>query len=312
MTWTPYSNISASMARSDSPVWATATGLPTRHTALAALHVATVIDRRGSQVIDARESYWHHTTGGVFPPIDLQRGERLLVDCGLLLEEDGTLHPSPMLSTLLDGTVDDAVAALCSRAYDCASSPTDHVGTSPNSLDVTLTELIFDPIRREELLLQLSNRWDDSYQRLVGHIAEELVVSALRTELAELGYPDLARAVRRVSLESDQLGYDVSAPRVLGPLRLIEVKGTTRAIESTATFHLSRNEADVGVQYSNWALVVCHVTDVSRREGLIVGWCPGRDLVKFLPEDQPGGRWEQVKLTLPTEILIDSLPRPML
>ncbi len=42
-----------------------------------------------------------------------------------------------------------------------------------------------------------------------------------------MGRSDLARDVRRVSLLSDQLGYDVNAPRVAGPPRLLEVKATT-------------------------------------------------------------------------------------
>jgi hypothetical protein len=75
------------------PAWAGAAGLPTGHAVRAAIHVAATLDERGSRVIDARESYWHKATGGLFAPPDLERGQRLLVDCGLVEERDGTLYP---------------------------------------------------------------------------------------------------------------------------------------------------------------------------------------------------------------------------
>src|SRR3954469_22096866 len=90
------------------PIWAVAPGIPSRHIALAALHAASILDSRGSLVADARESYWHHATGGSFPPIDMRRGERLLIDCGFVLERDGSLYPTSSLDSLLDGAVDDA------------------------------------------------------------------------------------------------------------------------------------------------------------------------------------------------------------
>ena len=80
----------------------------------------------------------------------------------------------------------------------------------------------------------------------------------------------LTWAVRHLSLESDQLGYDVSAPRIGGPSRLIEVKATTVPAETIAVY-LSRNEAETGLRYPDWSLVVCSVTDAGgAREGEIV------------------------------------------
>ena len=58
---------------------------------------------------------------------------------------------------------------------------------------------------------------------------EDLVVDAARAELQQLGHADLACSLCRVSLTSDQLGYDVTAPRVGGPPRLLEVKTSTAA-----------------------------------------------------------------------------------
>jgi len=125
-----------------------------------------------------------------------------------------------------------------------------------------------------------------------------------------LGYLDLARAVRRVSLESDQLGYDVSAPRISGPRRLLEIKATTAIATSAHGLHLSRNEADVGARYPHdWALMVCQITNPDAAEGEIVGWCSRASLEELLPKDTPSGRWEQAWVEIPVTAFTPGLPR---
>jgi hypothetical protein len=288
----------------ETPAWADATGLPTGHAVRAAIHVAATIDERGSRVIDAYESYWHKATGGVFAPPDLARGQRLLVDCGLVEEREGTLYLLPALQQILLGTADDAVAVIYARAIDRLA---EGAIWSPEATDAEIAALIPDPARREELLLALARRFDDAQRRLIGAIGEELVVAALRADLVELGYPELARAVRQVSLESDQLGYDITAPRVGGPTRLLEVKATTRG-EATINFHLSRNEAETGLRYRDWALVVCVVSDVAAREGELVGWQSATSLERTFPIDSSGGRWESAAITVAVADLLPGLP----
>lgn len=278
--------------------------MPTPHVVRAALHVAALLDHRGSLVADARESYWHRATGGSFGPPDLRLGERLLVDCGLVIERDGTLFPLPDLAAMLDGAIDDATATISARAL----ATTLEEGAPTLAHADALAELVPDPARREELLAALGRRFDDSYRRLLGEIGEELVVAALRRELEGLGYPELARAVRHVSLETDQAGYDISAPRIVGPARLIEVKATTSNDERAYTVHLSRNEADIGARYGDWSLVVCHITDIGARGGDIVGWCPATRLAELLPRDVDAGRWEGAAIDIPAGKLVPGLP----
>lgn len=110
--------------------------------------------------------------------------------------------------------------------------------------------------------------------------------------------------MRRVSLLSDELGYDISAPRLVGDARLLEVKATTVDMDPIR-IHLSRNEARVGDAYPHWSLVICTVTDVAVRTGKIAGWCHAASLEKRLPADGEGGRWESAKLGVP---LIDLMP----
>jgi len=279
--------------------------LPTLHIARAALHVAAIIDQTGSRVSEAQESYWHHATGGTFAPADLDRGERLLTGAGLLVECEGTLTPTPELAQLLEGSAADALAALIQRALTFAR---------PAELETPraaaqLAQLVPDAARREELLLALARRFDDTRQRLTGEIGEEVVMDAARAELRAIGRHDLAREVRRVSLLSDQLGYDISAPRVAGSARLLEVKATAaHAAVGSLEIHLSRNEADTGATLPDWALVACLVDNVDQRLGHIIGWCAANALADLLPLDGVASRWDQASIELPLARLSPGLP----
>ena len=288
------------------PKWARADGLPSMHIARAALHVGAIVGHRGSPTAEAQESYWHHATGGTFSPSDLDRGQRLLVEIGLLLEKGGALVPAPELSELLDGAVDDAMAALTERALALTRPAWLSDATAAAE---TLSDLVVDAARREQLLVALGRRFDDTRRRLVGEIGEELVIDAARAELSALGHVELARDVRRVSLLSDQLGYDISAPRIDGPARLLEVKATTGDLaDAGVLIHLSRNEADTGLLFGSWALVVCVVDDLEQRGARVVGWCAAPALRDLLPLDGATGRWEQAAVELPLDRLRRGLP----
>jgi hypothetical protein len=265
--------------------------------------VANLIDADGSFLAETRESYWHKATGGVFSADSLVVGELLLKDTGLVVERDGRLYLTAALETMLDGSIADAISLLVLEAL-CLPAAQEIV--NPGG---PLENLVPDPQGREELLLARAQRFDDQSQRLVGEIGEELVVTAARQELTELGRMDLARGVRRVSLVSDTLGYDVSAPRTSGRPRLLEVKSTTQA-DVTFVVHISRNEAEIGQAYADWALVVCRIDDVEARSGEICGWCHVGDFAARLPNDAAGGHWEQAVIELSADELLPGLPLP--
>lgn len=278
----------------------------------AALHVASLLDAGGSTADAAHESYWRHATGGVFPPSDLELGERLLVSCGLVGEREGTLYPSPELIDLLQGTVEDAISAIAARAIDAKGS-LGSVDSPMNVDDPGLVTLIPNADRRQQLLLALGQRWDAARRLVVGAIGEEVVANAARDELEGLGHVSLARQVLRVSLVSDQLGYDISAPRIVGASRLLEVKATTATASEPIVVHMTRNEAEVGLRFPDqWALVVCSVSSVTERSGEIVGWCNAHRLESLLPLDTAVGRWEAATLHVGVDLLEPGLPRPTL
>ncbi|MGH3008516.1 MAG: protein NO VEIN domain-containing protein [Gaiellaceae bacterium] len=263
-----------------------------------------MLDENGSRVVDADESYWHRATGGIYAPPDLRLGQQLLLDLGLVEERDRVLYPRPELATLVEKADDESAAALTLWVLEHHPA-TRELGEAVGS---RLEELVLDPARREEMLLALGRRFDDSYRRLLGEIGEEVVLKFATNELTNFGYPQLAARVRRISLDTDQTGYDITAPRIIGSARLLEVKSGRFAEGEPLAVHLSRNEFETGMRYKDWALVVCRITDVDGRQGEIVGWTPGDPLSKLVPADRAGGRWETALITLDPDELLPGLP----
>jgi hypothetical protein len=104
-----------------------------------------------------------------------------------------------------------------------------------------------DAARREELLLELARRVDDTLQRLVGEIGEEIAIDAARAELRAMGRPELAREVRRVSLLSDQLGYTSAHRACRGGPGCWRSRRPQHSSPARQSMHISaRNETDTG------------------------------------------------------------------
>jgi hypothetical protein len=277
--------------------------------ARAALHVASILGARPAAMGDARESYWHHATGGTFSPADLRLGEQLLIDCGLVEMHDGGLVAAQGLGELLEGMLEDAVVILCHSMLAAQAARMGPRAPSIDELSAALRPVIVDEERRRELLLELGCLFDDTHRSLIGALGEECVVEYARQELRELGHEELARAVRRVSLVSDQLGYDVVAPRIDGAPRLLEVKTAADRPPAEFEFFISRNEAQTGLRTRDWALVACAVLDEQEGTAEIIGWCPGATLRDRLPSDAEYGRWTQAQLSIPLTALHAGLPR---
>jgi Domain of unknown function (DUF3883) len=229
-------------------------------------------------------------------------GEELLLDCGLVERRENRLWLNPEIAALLDADADDAVAALCSRAFDYLHDLSQEV-----SLD-DLADVLPDASKREELLAALGQRFDDRLRREIGDLGELIVVSALRDQLSELGYPNLARAVRHLSLETDRAGYDISAPKIGGGKRLIEVKAVTEVGEEVS-FFLSRNEYETSQEFRDWFLVVCQITSLEERHGHIVGWLSATALPDLVPLDGSTGRWETGRASVEADRFVEGLPR---
>lgn len=80
----------------------------------------------------------------------------------------------------------------------------------------------------------------------IGELGELLALEYETERLINLGYPDLAKQVKRVNIKSDAFGYDIESYDLIG-LKMekifIEVKTTTNKLD--VDFPVSRNEVEV-------------------------------------------------------------------
>ena len=289
---------------------------PTPHQLRAALRAGDVALRHAYGPVAPMDAAWHRTpTDAVFSPDDLLAGAELLAQTGLLATSNGLVVPDPSLRSLLAMNTTEACELLAGRLLEAwrplwLSAAVGERGVSPQLIpdDVlrALAQLIPDPSERESFLLAMGRRFTEDDRRRVGNIAEEAVVAACRDEFAAAGRVDLAKKVIRVSLVSDQLGYDVAAPRQAGTTRHIEVKGT-RARGTTIAVFLFRNEAATAMGDRDWSLVVCRVGDNDAAD--VVGWTTVQTIMDRLPADPSrGGAWQLAEVYLDTAELSGGLP----
>lgn len=289
--------------------------IPTKHHLRAAIKAARVVTPAGARIAAVHRAYVELPTGGIFHHQELLAAERWLARLGLVATERGTLRPSERLVELLELREDETCEALLAiLMYQepplwlpaAAGDGELHSELIPDQDAGKLTDLIPDLARREALLLALARRHDSEALAVLGELGEEHVADACREELAARGREDLAAEVRRASLISDQLGWDVDAPRLDRDTRHLEIK-TTRRQGSKYSIYLSRNEARVGLQDPDWALVIC-CADVDDQV-TVIGWCDAETLEALLPADQDErGRWESVCLSIDQDALTLGLP----
>lgn len=287
--------------------------MPTLHELNSALFVVGLIDSGGNTIEDVRNSYGHAPSGGLYNAQDLVQGEQLLVQAGFLVERDGMLVPSTEALSLTQLDLGEANRLLTWRVLNSASPVWLSTAISPGAVAPELVpgdewdrlDQIVTPEEREALLLSLGRRVDPAATSAVGALGEETVAEACKAHLRERGHPHLAEQVRRVSLISDQLGYDVVSPGHDEGSRRMEVKTTTSG-PLVFEIILSRNEVEVGLADPAWRLVVC------RSEGescTIAGWCKAADVEASLPRDVvTTGRWTAASIQLRAEVLRPGVP----
>jgi len=289
---------------------------PTRHQLWAALRAGEVVLAHAGQPYEALNSAFTRTpTEAVFSPLDLQVGAQLLEEAAFVVLALGIVSPDPSLRLLLKMPPEEACELLADRLLVArhplwVSAATSDGGIVPdlipNDAARGLEELFPDPAKREAFLITLGRRFTADDRKQVGDLAEEFVVAAARRELVESGRDDLAAKVCRVSLLSDQLGYDVTAPCERAEPRRMEVKGT-RAQESTVAIYLSRTEAQTALRDPDWYLVLCRVA----RDNTVslVSWTTAARLRDRLPRDpETGGAWQSTAIYLEPAELTRGLP----
>ena len=289
--------------------------MPTAFQLHAAVLAAKTFDEEGNTTKSLHASYQGVISGGLYRVQDLKRGQQILERASLVRTVGSMLTPTQELLAVRQLPADVA-SELLLRALLLVERPLwlyvavadediawDKVPASDQSV---LTQLIADAARRETFLLTIAKTIDLKFLADLGTEGEQFVVGSCRDHLCLLGRSDLASDVHQVSLQSDQLGYDVTSPDTAGVRHRIEVK-TMGAALGRAEFFLSRNEARVSRNDPNWSLVVVQRHQDGSLE--LLGWCTSHAFAHVLPHDpHPHGRWSSVRISLPLEELTPGLP----
>jgi hypothetical protein len=289
---------------------------PTAYQLQAAVLAARVLDQHGNTGASLRTSYDRLATGGLYRSSDLEAGHVLLQRAQLVQTEGSHHTPTAALLQLCD-MPDDVAAELLLQELLSEEPPLwlyaavidDEVRWEnvPQADREAIEQLLEDAGRREALLLALGRALDLEELDDQGAEGEEFVVNLCQQHLIERDRPDLAASVHRVSLRSDQLGYDITSPDITGHRHRIEVKTTRNASVGRVEFFLSRNEATVGERDPAWSLVAVHRNRDDSLE--LIGWCSALRLVPLQSRDvSVQGRWTNVRLSVATTDFTPGLP----
>lgn len=258
-----------------------------------------------------RSSYRSTASGGILSSDGLLQAECWLVEQGWLTRDGDTLRASARCRELPDDEVE--AARELARAIILDSPPTwlrvvaargeIRPELLPAQVERTLDDM-FSLEERDAILLAAALKHDEESRRALGAAGEEAVVAACR-ELLELhSHPDLARSVRRVSLISDALGYDIAAPDLQGRECRLEVKCYGGRFPN---FYITRNEFEVGLKLPRWNLVLCRSSGDSTPE--VIGWMGLGTLRHRMPSDTyTSATWQVARVRIDESELRPGLP----
>jgi hypothetical protein len=281
----------------------------------AAFWVGHVLGSEGARAEIAHASWMQLPLAGEVDVHELQVAERELLSAGLLRRDGECLRCAERLQAVCEQRHSEVEELLLSLLLETTrplwlrtAGGGERLATEliPEDAAAALATVIPDPARREAFLLARARTVDAHERQELGAHAEEVAVAACRAELVADGRQDHAARVRRVSLISDELGYDVIAPRLDGIMRRLEVKGT-RSVAASVAVTVTRNELTVGLADPDWSLVVVHMEQEDH--GHVVGHVPAAALQPLLPEDRHvHGRWQTARLRLMVGALRPGLP----
>jgi len=287
-----------------------------RRTLRAAFWVGHVLGRHGEQEDIAHESWMELPLAGDVDLAELRAAEHALLEAGLVRRVGSQLVPDARLRVACAEWRADTPELILTLALEtsrplwlrAAAGDGDRLRPElmPDGPAGALATVMPDPAQREAFLLARARSVDAAERLELGAAGEEIVEAACRAELADLGHKDLAAAVRRVSVVSDELGYDVTAPRIDGTTRRLEVKAT-RSAAADISIVVTRNELTVGLSDADWFLVVVRIDRSGQHE--IVGHSQAAALESLFPEDRHDrGHWQATRLRLRATTLRRGLP----
>jgi len=265
--------------------WLDSKGKVSDYVANCATSAISVIDSNGSPVDDVNHSYTRLSTNGIFTSNELLIGCRLLIDVGLVIEENNFLYLSSLAKSLRDGEekhLREIIFASAQRLLENKSK-----FSSENS------DSVFSPTSN----IPKSQTINQAVLEKIGAAGEEIVLQTIRSIFLNKNRPDLARLAKRVSLISDEFGYDIEVVTPNGTHMKLEVKSSVTMPREMLSFFITRHEASVSRDVKDWYLVFCFISDVDSAAGEVVGWIGSSALVGACPTDSAFSKWKLAEIT---------------
>jgi len=260
--------------------WLDANGQVSEYVANCATLAMSVIDLKGSLVDNVNHSYTKLSTNGVFTSSELALGGRLLIDVGLVVEENNFLYLSNVAKSLRIGEENHLKKVILNSAKRLLENE--------SKFSVKDADSVFSPINNIPKLQTLNH----AVLEKIGAAGEEFVLQTIRSIFLNVNRPDLVRLARRVSLISDEFGYDIEVTTPSGIGLNIEVKSSVEMPKDRVEFFMTRHESMVSRNLQNWYLVSCYLADIERPAGEIIGWIDSSILVDVWPFDSAVSYWK--------------------
>jgi hypothetical protein len=125
------------------------------------------------------------------------------------------------------------------------------------------TEFIKNIAKKKKALKLINFEEKNRRNAKTGNIGEEIVIDNEKKYLISIGRTDLAKKVKRVSLEDMSAGYDILSYEKNGNQKLIEVKSTILEKGIRFTFNISTNEMEIAKKSKNYYIYIVFAVNSS-------------------------------------------------
>ena len=264
--------------------WLDSNGQVSDYVANCATSAMSVIDVSGSPSEKVNFSYSRLSTNGVFTSSELVVGGRLLIDIGLVIEENNFLYLSSLAKSLRDGEEEHLKGVISASAQRLIENESKFLAKNVAS--------VFSPASNIPKYQTINH----AVLEKIGAVGEEIVLQTIRSIFLNKNRSDLARLVKRVSLISDEFGYDIEVITPGGTSLKIEVKSSVEVPKDKVEFFITRHESVVSCNSKNWYLIFCFVSDVEKSAGEVIGWIDNSTLVKAWPVDTAFSSWKLAEI----------------
>jgi len=287
--------------------------LPGLYLLRACTHVLRLLGEAGATVEELDRSYAAVASGAIFTSQAFREAQAFLLNESLVRIDHGIVRPN--LPEYVRLTSEEQGAQQLARWILLERPPlwlVNAVGDGslstaliPSEVEDRIEHIFPNLAEREAILLAAAQKHDETLSAAAGALGEEHILSECARWLSGNSRPDLASKVQRLSLISDRLGYDVSAPDLGETLHQLEVKAFSGP---ELRFFLTRNEFEVGLKFPTWALVFVRV-DLRNQAATVAGWLPAGAIRNRLPADRDdAAQWESARIRLSESELLPGLP----